>query len=64
MSKVSVSFRIDAGLYRRFRKVAIERGHTVTWYLEGCMREVLRDRKRGASVVKLVKRPVQVKRHK
>lgn len=46
MRKSIVSFRFDASLYNRFRKVAKERGHTMTWYLEGCMRQVVDGKRR------------------
>lgn len=43
---IPVSFRFDEDLYNQFRVVAKERGHTMTWYLEGCMREVVQGRRR------------------
>jgi hypothetical protein len=46
MARVNVAFRFDSVLYNRFRKVAKERGHTMTWYLEGCMREVVGEKRR------------------
>ncbi len=47
--KTLVSFRFEASLFNRFRKVAKDRGHTMTWYLEGCMREVVGETRRGVS---------------
>ena len=47
MAKVNVAFRFDSVLYRQFRKVSKERGHTMTWYFEGCMREVIGEKRRG-----------------
>lgn len=44
--KVTVAFRFDPDLYEPFKVVAKERGHTMTWYLEGCMREVVEGRRR------------------
>lgn len=43
---VLVSFRFEEELYNRFRAIAKERGHTMTWYLQGCMREVVEGRRR------------------
>jgi hypothetical protein len=45
MSKVSAAFLFDGVLFRRFRKVAKQRGHTMTWYFESCMRQVIREKK-------------------
>lgn len=46
MSKTKAAFDFDSGLYSAFRKVAKERGRKMTWYLEGCMREVVKSRRR------------------
>lgn len=43
---VIVTFRCEEALYNRFRAVAKERGHTMTWYLTGCMREIAEGRRR------------------
>lgn len=53
MAKVNVAFRFNSVLYRKFRKMAKQRGHTMTWYLEGCMREVVGEKRRG--VIPVVK---------
>lgn len=47
MAKVNVAFRFDSVLYQQFRKLSKERGHTMTWYLEGCMRDVIGEKRRG-----------------
>ena len=54
MVKEVFAFRLDPVLYRKFRRVAKERGHPMTWYLEGCMREVVGEKRRG--VVSAVKK--------
>jgi predicted transcriptional regulator len=46
MAKVNVAFRFDSVLYRKFRKIARERGRTMTWYLEACMRGVVKRKSR------------------
>ena len=46
MAKINVAFRFDSLLYRRFRKVAKERGRTMTFYFEACMRQVIREKKK------------------
>lgn len=46
MGKTKVSFLFETDLYAEFRTVAKERGHTMTWYLEGCMREVVKGHRR------------------
>jgi hypothetical protein len=46
VARLNVTFRFDSALYRQFRKVSKERGHTMTWYLEGCMREVIGEKRR------------------
>jgi hypothetical protein len=45
VSRINVGLRFDAALYRRFRKVAKERGRTMTFYFEACMRQVIREKK-------------------
>lgn len=44
MAKVNVAFRFDSVLYRKFRTLARERGRTMTWYFERCMRGVVKRR--------------------
>jgi hypothetical protein len=44
--RVLQTFRFDKGLLSKFRKLAKERGHTMTWYLEGCMRDVVGEKRR------------------
>jgi hypothetical protein len=46
MSREVFAFRLDPVLYRKFRRVAKERGHAAAWYLEGCMREVVGEKRR------------------
>ncbi len=46
MAKTKTAFEFDSELYAEFRRVAQERGHKMTWYLEGCMREVVKGRRR------------------
>ena len=44
--KVLQTFRFEKELLAKFRRVSKERGHTMTWYLEGCMREVVGEKRR------------------
>ncbi len=53
-----VTFKADDVLYRRFRAVAKARGHTMTWYLVGCMLEVVEGHRRK-EVKKRVKKRVE-----
>ena len=46
MAREFQAFRFDPVILAKFRKVAKERGHTMTWYLEGCMREVVGEKRR------------------
>jgi hypothetical protein len=43
---IPMSFRFDEQLLNDFRAIAKERGHTMTWYLESCMREIVAGRRR------------------
>lgn len=52
MGKTKTAFLFDTDLLNAFRAVAKERGHTMAWYLEGCMRQVVEGRRR-----KEVKKP-------
>ncbi len=51
--KEFATFRFDPVLLEQFRKVAKARGHTMTWYLEGCMREVVGQKRRGVRAKQL-----------
>lgn len=42
VKRSKITFYLDAALYRKFRLVAVKRGHTMTWYLTGCINEVVR----------------------
>ncbi len=46
MGKTKTAFLFETDLLDEFRRVAKERGHTMTWYLEGCMRQVVEGRRR------------------
>ncbi len=41
MAKTSLTIRVDAKLLADFKKIADERGHTMTWYLTGCIKEIV-----------------------
>lgn len=36
---------VDEGLFAEFKAIAEERGHTMTWYLLGCIREIVQRRR-------------------
>lgn len=47
MAKTRVSFLCDKQLVKQFQELAEARGHTMTWYLTGCIREIV-DRAGGS----------------
>lgn len=40
--RAKVTFYLERPLYRLFRLAAVKRGHTMTWYLTGCVNEVVK----------------------
>jgi hypothetical protein len=58
--KERLTILVDAALFDQFKAISIERGHTMTWYLLGCIKEIVtssrrEDEKKGGEARKIAR---------